>query len=86
MNVANKVVVSERALIARINRKMVTAEPWGKKLCKARKGSMAENNLGTYYVIDTYRNSVIDSRIEDLEKFARDADVNVMAAWETLES
>lgn len=86
MSDGRKVAVSERALIGRINRKLARVEPWAQKLCKTRPGSMAAHNLGTFYVIDTYRNSIVTSNIEDLEKFARDESVNVMAAWEVLDS
>ena len=79
MTEQKKVAISERALMARINRKLAKE---GQKLCKCREGSRAMSNLGTYHVIDTYKNAVIDWGIEDLEKWTKDHDLQVLAPWE----
>lgn len=70
--------ITERALLGRINRKLAHDH---KKMRKCRYGTMAYSNLGTWHVIDTYQNSLVDSKV-DLETFARD--LGVMAEWEVL--
>ncbi len=74
-----KVMVSERALILRINR--VLAKD-GQALKKAR-GWNAIQNLGALYVLDTYRNVVLDQHV-DLESMAKDH--KVMQEFECLAS
>ena len=71
--------VSERALMARINR--VLAKD-GEKLRKSRPHEVS--NLGTYHTINTYRNELAGFFIDDLEKWARDSDLNVLEANEYL--
>lgn len=84
--------VSERALMARINRRLekgnfpevvhrlLGTSDWPHKLHKSR-SSGELSNLGEFYVVDTYSNTVRHSHF-DLETFARD--LEVMANWETL--
>lgn len=60
--------VTERALIARINRKLSHG---GEKFCIARKGTQLHWNLGRYYVLDFYRNTVVNSHL-DLESYGRE--------------
>ncbi|MFT3850806.1 MAG: hypothetical protein QM739_19720 [Propionivibrio sp.] len=74
MSEQKKVPVSERALIARINRKLAK-EPFPRKLCKARPGSRMESNCGKYHVINTYTNALDDYKIDDLEEWVKDRKV-----------
>jgi hypothetical protein len=80
----NKVPVSERAVIARINRKL---KPEGRQL-KTKRGGWKKDMSGPYYVLDVERNTVVaggagqHSRI-DLEAFARK--LEVLADFETME-
>jgi hypothetical protein len=71
--------LSKRTIIRRINRKLAKNY---EKLHECRKNSRAYSNLGDYYIVDTYRNTIIRSSIEDFEGLARD--VGVIAQWETL--
>lgn len=50
------VPVTMRALIQRINRKLRSDY---KQLCVSR-GWRLKSNLGDYYILDTYRNVVVD--------------------------
>ena len=84
MTTDKRIPISERALMARINRRLAKEEPWPLKLCKTRPGSMAENNLGTYHTVNTYRNSVEDYRIEDLEGWARENYPELLKPYEAL--
>lgn len=63
--------VTESALVARINRKLA---PEHQKVCKCRESSSAFNDLGRFYVLDTYRNAIENSHI-DIENFARELGV-----------
>ncbi|MFA5412891.1 MAG: hypothetical protein WC350_06110 [Candidatus Micrarchaeia archaeon] len=76
-----KVLVSERALIARINRKL-QSEGERKKLHKTRDKGSSLDNLGRFHVVDEYSNYVVDHHINDLEAFGRD--MQVLAEWEKL--
>lgn len=73
-----KVMLSERAVEARINRKLAQDN---KKLCKSRQNTMAYNNMGRYYIVDTYNNTLIRSEV-NLKNLA--LELGVMAQWETL--
>jgi hypothetical protein len=81
-----KVGVSERALIARINRQL---KPNGQQLKQARghrdnAGRWYEDmNLGRYYIIDLRRNMVMHHHV-DLEAAGRE--LEVLAGWEKLET
>ena len=56
---------AQKAQIARINRKLAKNY---QRLCTSRSWRM-EQNVGHYYVLDTYRNAVIQTHVdlEDLE-------------------
>jgi len=71
--------VSERALIGRINRRLGRDY---KKLFKSRPGSRLEANVGRFYVVDVWRNTVVDTHV-DLESYGRE--LGVLAEWEQLE-
>lgn len=62
-----KVKVSQRAVTGRLQR--ILAKD-GHKLCKCRGDTRQHQALGDYYLLDTYRNTVVDSQIE-FEEFAR---------------
>ena len=70
------VPVSERALIARINRKL----PEHEKLKKLR-GSRWEHDLGQYYIIDQNMNAILHKHI-DIEELARE--LGALKPWESL--
>jgi len=84
--------VSERALMARINRRLdkgvwpeslnyLLKNPgYPHKLFKSR-SSGELSNLGRFYVVDTLTNTVKDSHV-DLEQLAHK--MEVMANWETV--
>jgi hypothetical protein len=73
--------ITERALVQRINRKLGKVH---QSLRKTR-GYHVKHDLGEYYILDTHRNSIIESRLEraHLEEFARQ--LNVLAPHEELE-
>jgi hypothetical protein len=71
----NKAPVTQRAVIQRINRKL---KPDYRQVKTAR-GPRAEQSLGRYYMIDSYRNAIVDTDI-DLDQVARD--LQVLGAWE----
>jgi len=70
--------VSERAVLARINRKLKKDDIIVKK---CRESSRAYLDLGDYYSVDFYHNRIIDMHI-DLAQLAKDA--SVLAPWETM--
>lgn len=63
------VPVTSRALEARVRRKLASD---GQKLCKAREGTRAYQDLGRYYIVDIANNTVEASGIDDLEPMARE--------------
>lgn len=73
-----KVQVTEKALIGRINRKL--AKDY-EAIKKTRPNSRAKSNLGDFYLLNTYRNTIIDTCIK-LEQFARDR--GVLAEYEEM--
>jgi hypothetical protein len=73
----NKVIVSERAILQRINR-VLSKE--GEMLKKSRPAYQTE--IGDFYLIDLERNFVIKKDV-DIEALARKK--GVLAGWETLE-
>ena len=78
-----KAQVTERALVARVNRKLADK---GRQLRRARgfwdgKNWHEDNNLGRYFVLDLNRNNIVDHHV-DLEEYARI--ILVLAAWEKL--
>jgi len=72
-----RVLVSKRALIQRINRRLVRD---GEKL-HATRGQRASLDLGEFYVIDVYRNFVAQKDV-DLEELGRE--LKVLSPWEKL--
>ena len=73
----DKVFVTERAVVQRINRKL---KEYGLFL-KASRGAAAKADLGPFYVIDTGKNTLARCRF-DLEAYART--LEVLAEWESL--
>ena len=80
-----KVPVTERALFQRINRKLKQDN----QALRTARGFWngpdwyEDTNLGRYYVIDIYRNVVVDHHV-DLEGTAREW--GALAEWEELKS
>jgi hypothetical protein len=70
-----KILVSERALIARINRKLAKDN---QKLCHSR-SAQTQSSVGEYYIIDAVRNGIIHQRVgpESLAK-----ELGVLKPWE----
>jgi hypothetical protein len=62
-------LVSERALTLRINRKLKRDH---RKLCKSRRRE--QSNLGDFHVVDAYRNMVVDHHV-DIEALGRELGV-----------
>ena len=56
---ARKVSVSERALLQRINRKLV-----GDQECVKKSRGAATQDLGDYYRLDLQKNSVVESDVD----------------------
>lgn len=79
-NAAIRAAVSERALIARINRALAK-ENDDRVLRKCREDSRSFRDLGHYYVVDISRNSIIDHHIE-IEEMGRQW--RVLKSWEEL--
>ncbi len=77
MTTVTTVPISERALIARINRKL---KPEGEKL-KTLRGERWFSDLGRYYTVDENRNAVRDTHV-NLEDWGRE--LGVLKAWERL--
>ena len=78
MRAATKAPVSRRALIQRLNRKLVKD---GLTL-KKTSGKRAKSDLGEYFVLDLKRNSAAELHV-DLEKLGRKH--GVLEAWERME-
>lgn len=83
-----KKIVRERALIERINRRIGgydarTSTVWGNRLHVERyyPGGYENPNLGRYYTVDQYQNSVQRTHI-DLERYGRE--VGALAGDETV--
>lgn len=81
-----KYPVTERALMARINR-VLKREGRDHKLCKARGFRVngwrhPDNNLGWYYVVDWYLNLIVDHHV-NLEAYGRE--LGVLGCGEKLE-
>ena len=77
LEMANEILhptVTESALVRRLNRKL------NKDYRSVRKsGKRAEHDLGTYYLLDTYNNSVVDTFL-DLEEMGKQYEV--LDEWE----
>jgi hypothetical protein len=78
MMTEDRVAVSKRALVQRINRKLAER---GEKLVAAR-GSRARADVGAYYIIDVNRNVLLWRHVA-LE--AKGRDLGVLQPWERLE-
>lgn len=72
--------VSERALVARINRALAKQH---ESLRRCRMGTQAFNDLGAYYVLDVYRNHVLATHV-NIEALGRE--LNVLGVGETLQA
>jgi hypothetical protein len=79
MTLREKLPISKRAAIARINR-YYQREDSGYRL-KTTRGQRWRNDLGDHYILDIYRNWIIEKHI-DVEELARE--LEVLAAWETV--
>jgi hypothetical protein len=75
----NKVGVSERALLARLNRKLASE---GLQIKKCRVDTSGHAELGDYYAVDVNRN-VVDCKHVDLEIWGRKE--KVLADYEQLQ-
>jgi hypothetical protein len=75
--VTGKVPVTERALYQRINRKLKHENQ------SLRTARSEDTNLGRYFIVDTYRNQLVDSHV-NIEKLGRK--LEALAAWEELEA
>lgn len=75
-----KVTISERALLARINRKL---KQDNEQVRKCKVDSRSYWDLGSYYVIDLSKNAVTATHV-DLSKWGRE--LKVLADFEVLES
>jgi hypothetical protein len=74
----SKVPVSERALVARINRLLAKQ---GETLRRCRPDSKWFGELGAYYRLDINHNSIIGKNL-DIEALGRE--LGVLDAWEEL--
>jgi hypothetical protein len=74
---SERVPVTERALIQRVNRKLAASG----QLLKKTRGEAAEETIGAYYVLDTRRNTVVLSRV-NLVALAQK--LGVLQKWETV--
>ncbi len=72
-----RIPVTERAALQRINRKLKGDYRQVRKTRTARD----RGNLGEYFLLDTYRNFVVDTYV-DLETMAKS--LGVMGEWETV--
>jgi hypothetical protein len=70
--------VSERALIARINRKLRDDD---EVLRRCRETTRDYNRLGDFFIVDVRQNCVVNAHV-DLEALARE--LRCMHAWERL--
>ena len=75
---AEKVTVTARALLQRINRKLA---PDLEKVMACKQSSRSYNDLGDYYALDQNRNAIIAQHI-DLEAWGRE--MGVLKDWEKL--
>jgi hypothetical protein len=73
-----KAQISERALLARINRKLASEYQIVKK---CRKDSKWHNRLGDYYHVDFFSNGILGMD-EDLEELG--TELGVLKPWEQL--
>ncbi len=74
-----RVPVTGRALIQRINRRLARDS----KQLKTSRTANTQEMVGKYFVVDTFRNAVIDTNV-DLEALGRK--LEVLQAWEEVVS
>ena len=72
-----KRTITTKALIQRINRKLKKEY---QALRKSR-GYREQQNLGEYYILDQYRNTIINSHV-DIESLGRE--IKVLGDWEVM--
>lgn len=77
-----KVPVTERALLQRINRRLEDAGRAGQQLRKNRNPGVARGSLGPYFVVDLDMNAIVDPHVSDLEALGRK--VKALAPYEAL--
>lgn len=75
-----KIPVSEKALMARVNRKLAKD---GERILKSREGSRLRGNVGDFYLLDVSRNTVLNTHIE-LGHFAKQR--GILRDYETVVS
>jgi hypothetical protein len=73
-SMVKKLILNERALLARVNRKLVQTY----EMLRKYRGN---NPPALYYHVDLYNNAMLGN-VDDLEQFAREA--GVLAAYEAL--
>jgi len=79
MTTSNKLPVTSRAIVQRINRALT---PKAQKLYFYRSNTRKGFEDGAYVIIDDRKGSPVDGSPVDLEQLARKLDV--MAEWESL--
>ena len=70
-------MVSERALMARVNRSLADSQ----EMVKKARGEYARRELGEFYLLDFNRNAIMRQDL-DLEDFARE--IKVLLPYEKL--
>jgi hypothetical protein len=70
-------MVSERALMARVNRSLVDSH----EMVKKARGEYARRELGEFYLLDFNRNAILRQDL-DLEDYARE--IKVLLPYEKL--
>jgi len=75
---SDKVPVSERALVQRVNRMLAQED----QALKKTRGSRWLNDLGAYYTADLQHNAILD-RMVDLEEFGKE--FGMLAEYEHLD-
>jgi hypothetical protein len=73
----SKCKVRERALIARINRKLAP----GEMALRIARGASAQHDVGQYYLLNWRRESVVRTHVS-LEQLARE--LGVLRPWEEI--
>lgn len=76
-----KVVVTERALFSRINRRL---NKDGEKLHRCRADSRWFNDMGPYYIVDMATNTATARGFSDLENWGRE--IGALKPFEKLAS
>ena len=81
MKASTKVPVSERGLIQRLNRKLKNDDLIVKK---SRKGSVAQIELGDYYIVDLNRNFIVGKNLDSMDLQSMGRAKKVLEDWEVL--